>query len=168
MRAGCRGRIWTYEITASKTVALPLGDSTITNRPYESLARLTACGSTGQTNLNELNIIPNTRCIAPGQTQAYKTVSVGEHPRPFAQNEICFEQNRPSLFIAVYLCRVLISQPVGFKSSFYIGTKLSKSCRFCRRGTSHVKSRNDWIRTNDTCALQDVRPLHHACGGVSS
>lgn len=36
------------------------------------------------------------------------------------------------------------------------------------RGTSHVESRNDWIRTNDTCALQDVRPLHHACGRVSS
>lgn len=107
MRAGCRGRIWTYEITASKTVALPLGDSTITNRPYESLARLTACGSTGQTNLNELNIIPSIRCIAPGQTQAYKPVSVGEHPQPFAQKEICFEQNRPSLFIAFYLCRVL-------------------------------------------------------------
>lgn len=30
------------------------------------------------------------------------------------------------------------------------------------------KNRNDWIRTNDTCALQDVRPLHHACGRVSS
>lgn len=29
------------------------------------------------------------------------------------------------------------------------------------------ESRNDWIRTNDTCALQDVRPLHHACGMVS-
>lgn len=33
---------------------------------------------------------------------------------------------------------------------------------------SYPKNRNDWIRTNDTCALQDVRPLHHACGRVSS
>lgn len=40
--------------------------------------------------------------------------------------------------------------------------------RLARFYFSCPKNRNDWIRTNDTCALQDVRPLHHACGRVSS
>ena len=50
--------------------------------------------------------------------------------------------------------------PVGV-----LGVSLHLLVRFC---FSYPKNRNDWIRTNDTCALQDVRPLHHACGRVSS
>lgn len=43
------------------------------------------------------------------------------------------------------------------------GVALHLLVRLC---FSYPKCRNDWIRTNDTCALQDVRPLHHACGRV--
>lgn len=96
-------------MTASKTVALPLGDSTInwlvflpfTNSVPTHHRRLETYVAPIKQAPNELHIIPSIRCIAPGQTQAYKPVSVEEHPQPFAQkgvilNGVGYHRSLPS------------------------------------------------------------------------
>lgn len=95
-------------MTASKTVALPLGDSTIEQTP------------------NELHIIPSIRCIAPGQTQAYKSVSVEEHPQPFARKGVILNGVGSSPFSTIYPCKALTAPHVGFSSYFYMRTELPK------------------------------------------
>lgn len=106
-------------MTASKTVALPLGDSTIKQTP------------------NELHIIPSIRCIAPGKTQAYKPVSVKKCSLTIYSKESHFERSRLSPFSAIYPCRTLTVTHVGFSSFFYLNTELPKSCS-TKLGTSHA------------------------------
>ena len=156
-------------MTASKTVALPLGDSTInwlvflpfTNSVPTHHRWLETYVAPIKQTPDELHIIPSIRCIAPGQTQAYKPVSVKKCSLTICSKGSHFERSRLSPFSTIYPCEALTAPHVGFSSYFYMRTELPKVmlAGIVHHPPIRLMTNRALLRFRCYCYTSTVRPI---------